>query len=83
MTPMFDDEDPHDWEIRDEEPPERLQKKWEKEEAIAPRNIVCPSCKKEVSSQNLTCIFCGAVIPKESYLVNCFWKWLKRLFKKS
>jgi hypothetical protein len=56
---MFEEEGPKDWEVRDEEAPERLQKKWEQEEARGPRRTVCPSCKKETSTENLTCIFCG------------------------
>ena len=37
---MFDDDEgPKDWEIKDEEPPEKLQKKWEREEA---QGVLCP-----------------------------------------
>ena len=79
---MFEDEEPKDWEVKDEEPPERLQKKWEKEEAIAPRNIVCPSCKKEVPPGNLKCIFCGAVTVQGNCPLGCFWGWFKQLFKR-
>lgn len=79
---MFEEEGPKDWEIQDEDPPERLQKKWEREEARGPRMAVCPSCKKETSAENLTCIFCGTAIPQESGPVRCFLTWVKRLFKK-
>lgn len=57
---MFDkDEGPHDWEMKDEEPPEKLQKKWEREETRGPQGVVCPSCKKETPDENRACIFCG------------------------
>ncbi len=80
---MFDDEEPKDWEIKDEEPPERLRKKWENEETTVSPIVVCPSCKKEVPSGNPRCIFCGAVMMQESCPLNCFWGWLKQLFKRS
>ena len=59
MPMLNDDEGFHDWEMKDEEPPEQLQKKWEQEEARCPQTAVCPSCKKETPVGNLTCIFCG------------------------
>lgn len=60
---MFDNNDgPKDWEIKDEEPPETLKQKWEREEAEGSKKVVCPSCKKETPDGNLTCIFCGAKI---------------------
>lgn len=56
---LGDDEGPKDWEIKDEEPPDRLQQKWEREESEGFKRAVCPSCKKETPAENLTCIFCG------------------------
>ena len=80
---MFDhDESPKDWEMKDEEPPEKLRKKWEKEETAIPRTVICPSCKKETSAGNLTCLFCGAEILRESCPCLCFLSWIKQLFKK-
>ena len=79
---MTDDEGPKDWEIRDEEPPEALKRKWEEEEARGFKTVVCSSCKKETSAGNLTCIFCGATIPWDSGSASCFLSWVKRLFKK-
>ena len=78
-----DEEEPKDWEAQEEEPPERLQKKWEQEEIKGPRRIVCPSCKKETPRENLACIFCGAVVPQGNGPVRCFLTWAKRLFGKS
>jgi hypothetical protein len=79
---MFEEEGPKDWEIRDEEPPERLQKKWDKEETERPRMAVCPSCKKETSAQNLTCIFCGTEVFKSGGPFRRFFVWIKHLFTK-
>ncbi len=81
---MFDDnEGPKDWELKDEEPPQRLQKKWDREETAEPKLIVCSSCKKEAPAKNLTCIFCGAALSHESGPVTYFLSRFKRLFKRS
>ena len=80
---MFDDDEgPKDWEIKDEEPPEHLQKKWEQEEAPGSQPVICPSCKKDNPATSLTCIFCGSVLSREICPVSCFFPWIKRLFKK-
>ena len=78
-----DDEGSKDWEIKDEEPPARLQKKWERDEAPGAPSVVCPSCGKETSSANLACIFCGTTIPQGSCPVTCLFSWIKRLFSGS
>ncbi len=80
---MFDDEEPKDWEMKDEEPPERLQKKWERDETAASKTVVCSSCKKETPARSLNCIFCGADLSRGSFLESRFLSWLKRLFKNS
>ena len=82
MPIMHDDDELPDWEVKDEEPPERLQKKWEREETEERRKIACRSCKKETPVENLTCIFCGAEIFEENSL-DRFLGWIKRLFRKS
>jgi hypothetical protein len=82
MPMMHDDEEPHDWEIKDEEPPERLQKKWDREKVQGHRKIVCRSCKKETSTENLTCIFCGAEIFEEG-LFDRLLDWIRSLFRKN
>jgi len=79
---VFEEEEPKDWEVREEEPPERLQKKWDREETAVPRMAVCPSCKKEMPAGNLACIFCGTEIFEKISLSRCFFAWVKRLFKK-
>jgi ribosomal protein S27E len=79
---LGDDEGPKDWEIQDEEPPEQLRKKWEREESEDFKKVVCPSCEKETSSAHSTCIFCGATLVQENCPIGCFLTWVKRLFKK-
>lgn len=83
MSLLDDDEGPSEWEIKDEEPPPRLQKKWEQEEASGAGTVICPSCKKETPAGNLTCIFCGAALTQDSCPVSCLWSWIKRFFKKN
>ncbi len=79
---MFEEEDPKDWEIRDEEPPETLKRKWEREETAGPQTVTCRSCKKETSTESLACIFCGTEILPEIRPVARFLSWVKHLFKK-
>jgi hypothetical protein len=80
---VFEEVGPKDWEIKDEEPPEALKRKWEREETTGPKAVLCRSCKKETPAENLTCIFCGAMILQESCRVSCFLRWVKRLFKRA
>ncbi len=79
---LYEDEGPKDWEVKDEEPPERLQKKWEREETKGPRTVVCSSCKQETPVENLTCVFCSTVLSQGICPVRCFLTWVKRLFKR-
>ena len=79
---MNDDEGARDWEMKDEEPPERLQKKWEREEASDPGTVICPACRKEAPKGNWACIFCGHRLPQECCPLTCLLTWVKRLFKK-
>ena len=79
---MNDDDELPDWEVKDEEPPERLQKKWEQEETREHRTVLCRACKKETSSGNLICVFCGVEIFEENTF-DCLLNWIKRLFRKS
>lgn len=79
---LGDDEGPKDWEIQDEEPPESLRRKWDEEETQEKKPVICPSCKKETSSSNLTCIFCGTTLLQDSCPIHGFLTWMKRLFRK-
>ena len=80
---LDNDEGPKDWELKDEEPPERLQKKWDQEEAPCSQPVICPSCKKDNPATSLTCIFCSSVLSQTSCPVRCVLKWFKRLFGRS
>jgi len=40
------EEEPKDWEIKDEKPPDKLVKKWEAEDSLA-ETVACASCKKK------------------------------------
>lgn len=86
MPMMNEDEEPRDWEMKDEEPPEQLRRKWEREEDRGPQTVVCSSCKKETPAENLTCVFCGMKLTgnqdSTSCPVKCFFTWVKRLFRK-
>lgn len=78
---MFDtDKGPNDWEVKDEEPPESLQKKWDREAAAGPWLVLCPGCKKESSAENLTCLFCGATLPLGGGPEAGFFAWIKKIF---
>lgn len=74
------DEGPNDWEVKDEEPPEFLQRKWDREAAEGPRSVVCPGCHKESSSENLTCLFCGTTLPPTRDRGAGFLAWIKKIF---
>jgi hypothetical protein len=88
---LQDDEGPQDWEIKEEMPPERLQKKWAREEVAGPGRVRCGVCEKETPAENLTCIFCGAdlnfenggtAISQGGCPLRCLLSWVKRLFGK-
>jgi hypothetical protein len=80
---MFEsDEGPKDWEVKDEEPPEALKKKWERDEEPARGTVVCPVCKKETPAGGLTCIFCSAMLSQGGCPIGCFLSWVKRLFRR-
>lgn len=76
---MFDaEEEPKDWEVKDEEPPESLQRKWDREAAQGPRIVLCPGCHKESSSENLPCLFCGTTLPLTRDRGTGFLVWIKK-----
>ncbi|HPW65430.1 MAG TPA: hypothetical protein PLY30_04640, partial [Candidatus Omnitrophota bacterium] len=69
MTNMFEDDEPKDWELRDEEPPEALKEKWAKDEILGPGTVPCPSCRKRVPADSMDCLYCGArVLRKAGFL---------------
>ena len=79
---MFDEEEgPKDWELKEEEPPETLKRKWEREERSGSVSVVCPSCKKDTPAGNLTCLFCSETLLREYGAGHRFVAWIKRWFK--
>ena len=74
----FDEEDePKDWEIEEEVPSEKLERKWEKEDAAGRTTVVCPQCKKHVPAEPLNCIFCGAQVFRDSGFLGKLLKWFQ------
>jgi hypothetical protein len=77
-----DDEEPKDWEVHEEDPPEQLKRKWIVEDMKPQAAIICPACKKPVPYDSLMCLFCGEQITSaRSYLFLKFFSWVKKLFR--
>ncbi len=72
-----------DWEeLPEEMPPEQLQRKWVERDYFGQKFVLCPDCRKEVPAENLTCIFCGAVLAQEDTgLLGRLLGGFKRLFR--
>jgi len=75
---MFEDEEPKDWEIEDEEPPERLREKWAKDEILGPGTLTCRRCGQSVPRKNLLCLYCGSRVSENAGFLS----WLLSFFKK-
>jgi len=70
-----------DWEeLPEEDPPEKLQRKWDEEAYGEKRFSLCPACRKEVPTENLTCIFCGVPVNENTGLLGSLASGFKRLF---
>ncbi len=79
---MFENDDElKDWEVKDEVPPKRLEDKWFKESLSFKETVACPSCKKELPRESMTCVFCGADVFYDSGLLGNILKWFKNIFK--
>ena len=75
-----DEEEPKDWEIKEEVPSDKLKYKWAQEDWEGAPPVICPSCKKSVKADILNCIYCGGPIPQSGFLMK-FLSFLKRMFK--
>ncbi|HNX69316.1 MAG TPA: hypothetical protein PLL75_04535 [Candidatus Omnitrophota bacterium] len=75
------DEEPKEWEVGEEVPPEKLRKKWEAEDRET-GSWVCASCKRETPRNSGTCIFCGEVL-REGFSWGRLFSRLKRFLKRS
>ena len=79
---MFEDDDePKEWEIKDEIPPKELEDKWFKESLSFRETVTCPSCAKELLLETLTCLFCGAKVFYDSGLLGKLMKWMQTILK--
>ena len=72
-----DDEDPKDWEMEDEDPPENLKRKWIEQEYFGNKTVVCASCKKHIPADSVTCLFYEARVYHDTGLLGKILKWLK------
>ncbi len=77
---IHDEEDPKDWEGRDEVPPEKLQKKWDRDEYEEKPAVECPSCKKRVPADSFKCLYYGSQVFQDSGLLGKILKWIRSLF---
>ena len=59
MIEERDDETP-DWEVKEQQVPESLRQKWEKQEKAGIRAGVCRDCGYPFTKDDLSCIHCGA-----------------------
>ena len=57
---MDGDEEVPDWEVEEEKIPERLEKKWQKDEEKGVRAGVCHGCGWPFTQDELSCAHCGA-----------------------
>ncbi len=76
----FDSDEPKDWEDHEERPPDKLRRKWDKEESEEPAPITCRFCKKRVSGASFFCMYCGARIFEDSGILGRILMWIRRLF---
>jgi hypothetical protein len=74
------DDEPKDWEIEDEEPPEKLKRKWFEDSLSFKETVECPFCRKWVSKESLACVYCGRRVFSDSGLLGNLVSWVKRIF---
>ncbi len=78
MGHAFEDEDePKDWEMEEEEPPERLKRKWEEEEQKELKADFCRSCHQALPGDAFQCFYCGTQVFRDSGLLGKILKWLR------
>ncbi len=70
-------EDIPEWEMPEEEAPEKLRKKWDSEELEEKPAVTCPACKKRVPADSFRCIYCGERVFKDSGLLGKILKWVR------
>jgi hypothetical protein len=73
----WNEDDPKDWELNEETPPDKLQKKWEHDDYEERPAVVCPSCKKRVPADSFRCLYCSTRVFHDSGLLGRILKWIK------
>ena len=68
-------------EIEEETPPENLQRKWIVREYFGKKKVLCGACQKEVPAENMTCLYCGALMVHDTGLLGRILNAIKGLFK--
>lgn len=70
-------EEPKDWENEEELAPEKLQKKWDREEYEEKAAVECSFCHKKVPASCFKCLYCGTQVFHDSGLLGKILKWIK------
>ena len=64
----------------EEEPPEKLRRKWEAEEFedefAGKQTVPCPHCGKLIEKKSFSCIYCGERVFTDSGLLGRIAKWI-------
>ncbi|MBI3316965.1 MAG: hypothetical protein HYZ85_03035 [Candidatus Omnitrophica bacterium] len=78
----FSDDEPKDWEIEAEKPPEKLRHKWAQGDWEGQQPVVCSACRQTAPPDALSCIFCGAELHEgKSGTLIAFLSWIKKIFR--
>jgi hypothetical protein len=79
---MFNQDEPKDWEVRDEEPPQPLKEKWAKDGILGPKTVICPSCRERVPVDAMTCLYCGERVLRRAGFLSGLVVFFRSLFSK-
>ena len=77
MSQIFDEDEPKEWEIEDEEPSESLKKKWDEQDQKELKAVHCSECNKPLPGDAFRCLYCGAQVFHDSGLLGKILKWFK------
>lgn len=64
--------------IPDEEEPERLKRRWDREEGEPSEEIPCPSCGAPIGKASFYCLFCGERVFEDSGFLGALVKNFKK-----
>ncbi len=77
---MTEENEPKDWEVREEEIPPSLRQKWDRARRRGVRGGVCRSCGVPYTEEDLSCPACGAPTEFPADAFNDFFLKLTRSF---